>query len=164
MQCRDAGQYRDYEKFLVAAVRDVVSELRLIELTDLVSCIGSQNMAVVDSLIESAVELYFYSGCLTFGNSAAARVSWNGYVSISLDFEFKYEGVNIYFTIHLQPLLAAIQINYISSAADMFEKSHEDKVARTALLLTAARRRPVDNRLAWWRAQKTSELAAHLVP
>jgi hypothetical protein len=164
MQCRDAGQYRDYEKFLVAAIRDVVSELRLIDLADLVACVGSRNMALLDSLAESAIELYFYSGTLAFGNSAAVSVSWNGQVSVCLDFEFKYDGVTIYFTLHMLPLSAAIQINYISYAADMLGASHGDKLARTALLLTAARRRPIDNRLAWWRAQKIGERAAQVVP
>lgn len=145
-----------HEKLLVDGIRDVVSELLLIDLTQLICCVGTKRMSSVEILIDSATELYFKPGCLKFSNSGVADVSWTGSVKLSLDFEFHYDGVRIYFTIVLQPRMAAIQINYLWLGEDGDEQSQDQRVLRTAAALAGARCRPVTNQLAWWRAKPSS--------
>ena len=140
-----------HEKVLVDAVRDVVSELLLLDLTHLICCVGTQRMKPVQALIDSAIELYFNPGCLQFSNSGHALLCWTGGIKLSLDFEFAGDDIRIYFTVVLQPRMATIQINYLWLGEDAVELSASQRVERTAVALANARRRPVMDRLAWWR-------------
>lgn len=148
----DESKRSPLEKLLVDAVRDVVSEFLLLDLTELICCVGTNRMKPVETLINSAIELYFKPGCLAFSNTGSVDVSWVGSIKLGLDFEFKRGDVRIYFTVILQPKIATIEINYLCFGDCATQSlSHEQCVIQITAALADARRRPANNRLAWWR-------------
>ena len=143
--------WRIQEKLIADAVRDVASEIRLVDLTDLVSYCRMDRMGPLKALINSALELYFKSGKLSFAGVGSAHINWTGSIDVRLDFEFRHEGLNILFTILMHADSAAIHINYISVDGHCGWANAQDLSERTATALSEARLRPIENQLAWWR-------------
>lgn len=139
------------EKLIAAAVRDVASEIRLFDLADLVSYFRIDRMGPVEALINSALELYFKPGRLSFAGTGSAHINWDGLTDVRLDFEFRHDGLNIFFTILMRAENAAIHINYVSVDGHSGSDNAQNLLARTATALSEARLRPADNQLAWWR-------------
>ena len=150
MRSETTVSYAEYEKLVADAIRDVVSEIRLIELNDLVSYVGSQRMNILEALFDSATELYFRPGTLKFTRSAVSSSSWGGGIALSLGLLFQHEDLRVYFTLCLRHFMGEVQIDYISFGDWLGGDSVEWRTSRIVAALAAARRRPADNRLAWW--------------
>ena len=102
------------EKALADGLRDVASELRLIDAADLIAFIRTEQFANIANLVSSSTELYFKPGTFNFGQSADIDVKWGAAPTIALDMEFHHMRVNVYFRLLLEALQAGIEINYIS--------------------------------------------------
>ena len=139
------------EKLIAEAIRDVASEIRLVDLTDLVSYFRIDRMGPVEALINSALELYFKPGRLSFAGAGSAHINWNGSIDVRLDFEFRHDGLSIFFTMVMRSDGAAIHINYVSVDGHSNLAAAQNLLERTATALSEARLRPVENHLAWWR-------------
>jgi hypothetical protein len=120
------------EKMLAQAVREVASELRLIDATDLVAFIRGERLSNIGHLVNSSTELYYKPSTLCFGLSAEARLSWDSAPVVVLDMEFRHRGVNVYFRLQLEDQEAGVEIDYIS-----FENASENPSANTARLAAA---------------------------
>ena len=57
------------EKALAEGLRDVASELRLIDAIDLVTFIRAEQFGNIKTLVNSSTELFFRSGTISFGLS-----------------------------------------------------------------------------------------------
>ena len=102
------------EKALADGLRDVASELRLIDATDLIAFIRTEQFANIGNLVNSSTELYYKPGTLSFGQSGDVDVKWGGTPTIALDMEFHHMRVSVYFRLLLEALQAGVEINYIS--------------------------------------------------
>jgi hypothetical protein len=120
------------EKALADGLRDVASELRLIDAADLIAFIRTEQFANIANLVNSSTELYYKPGTLSFGRSADLDVEWGGTPAISLDMEFHHGQVTVYFRLLLEALQAAIEIHYIN-----FEAGSSDPQANTRALIEA---------------------------
>ena len=60
---------RQREKVLADGIKEVASELRLIDATDLVAFIRTEQFGNIGALVSSSAELYFRPGTLRFGQS-----------------------------------------------------------------------------------------------
>jgi hypothetical protein len=120
------------EKALAEGLRDVASELRLIEATDLVAFIRTEQFANIGNLVNSSTELYFKPGTLRFGQSGDVSLKWGGVPTIMLDMEFHHMRVNVYFRLLLEALQAGIEIHYIN-----FQDGAADPDENTRLLVEA---------------------------
>ena len=74
-QGREYAQER--EAALAEAVKEVASELRLIEAGDLVAYLRTEQLGNVRSLVNASTEMYFKPGTLRFGLTGQAEVAWN---------------------------------------------------------------------------------------
>lgn len=131
----------DREKVLADGLRDVASELRLIDAADLIAFMRTEQFGNIANLVNSSAELYFVPGSIGFGQSGDIDVNWGCTPTISLDMEFHHAGVNVYFRLLLQALQAAVEITYIN-----FEASAADPEVNTRRLgeaIAAARVSPI---------------------
>jgi len=119
---------------LAEGLRDVASELRLIEAADLIAFIRTEQFANIANLVASSTECYFMPGTVKFGQSGDIDVRWGGTPVVSLDMEFRHLGVNAYFRLRLEALQAGVEITYIT-----FEESAADPDANTRRLVEAIR-------------------------
>ena len=99
---------------LAEGVKEVASELRLIEAADLVAFLRMEQFGNVRSLVNASTEMYFKPGTLRFGLSGQADVNWNSPPRIVLDMEFHHRRVNVFFRLVLENDEAGVEIDYIS--------------------------------------------------
>jgi hypothetical protein len=138
-------QGRDYtherEKALAEGIKEVASELRLVDAADYVAFIRTEQFANVANLVNSSTELYFKPDTLTFGLSGDIDLQWGSPPTVSLDMEFHHMQVNVYFRLLLQALHAGVEIDYIT-----FDQGSADPDENTQRLIDAiasARMSPV---------------------
>jgi hypothetical protein len=133
MMQRQGNHYTyEREKALAEGLRDVASELRLIEATDLVAFIRTEQFANIGNLVNSSTELYFKPGTVRFGQSGDVSLKWGSAPTIMLDMEFHYARVNVYFRLLLESLQAGVEIHYIN-----FEDGAADPDQNTQRLIAA---------------------------
>lgn len=117
------------ELIVASAIKQVVDELRLIEVADYIAFIRLEHFACLSDLVDSAAELYFQPGTLRLGHGGEAHVDWTGNPRIVLDLELRPRGVTVYFQLTLTALGSSVVVNYVS-----FEKPGETPEHNTALL------------------------------
>lgn len=132
MQKQPRNYALEREMALAEGLRDVASELRLIEAADLIAFIRTERFGNIANLVASSTECYFLPGTVRFGQSGDIDVRWGGTPVISLDMEFKHLGVNVYFRLRLEALQAGVEITYIT-----FDDSTADADANTRRLVEA---------------------------
>jgi len=134
------------EKALAHGLRDVASELRLIEAADLIAFIRTEQFANISNLVNASAELYFIPGAVSFGQSGDIDVKWGATPTIALDMEFRHMRVNVYFRLLLEALQAAVEISYINfegGSADPDENTQRLVEAIAQARLTPVRRNQV---------------------
>ncbi len=119
-------------RILADALAEVVDELRLIEPGDLIAYVRGGHWATIADLVESATELFFRAGALTFSCSAAFDVGWSSPPSISLDMEFQAGAVAAFFTLVLGAPDSVLDLNAV-----WFASPRDDEAAATAEFASA---------------------------
>ena len=129
------------EKALADGLRDVAAELRLIDATDLVAFLRTEQFANIANLVNSSSELYFKPNTLSFGRSGDVQLKWGEAPAIALDMEFRHLGVAVYFRLLLQALQAGVDIHYIAFAESSAHP--EDNTMRLVEAISEARVTPI---------------------
>jgi len=136
------GQGKNYteerEQALAEGIKEVASELRLIDAVDFVAYIRTEQFANISNLVSSSTELYFKPDTIRFGLSGDVDLQWGGTPTVSLDMEFHHMKVNVYFRLMLEALHAVIEIDYItfddgSSDPDVNTQRLRDAIAAARL-------------------------------
>jgi hypothetical protein len=117
------------EIVVAEAIRDFVSELRMVEIADYIAFIRMERFGNVSDIVDSAAELYFMPGTLRLGHGGEAHVEWTGEPRIVLDLELRPPGVTVYFHLTLTAQHASVEVNYVS-----FESPDADPEANTRRL------------------------------
>lgn len=120
------------EMIVADAIRDVVSELRMVEVADYIAFLRLGHYACISDLVDSAAELYFQPRTLRLGNGGEAHVDWGTTPRVDLDLELRPRGATVYFTLGLAADAASVTINYVA-----FDAPDADP-DRNAAFLTAA--------------------------
>ncbi|PWV99824.1 hypothetical protein DFR52_10321 [Hoeflea marina] len=131
----------DREKIVADAMCPVASELRLIEVADLIAMLRFERHADLDDLVTSAAELYFLPGTVKLGIGGDYKLDWRGNARVVLDLEIKPMGVTVYARLTLEHDCAGVEIDHIA-----FERPSDDPVLNTAFLeetLHAAAYKPI---------------------
>ncbi len=102
------------ELIVSEAMKEVVRELRMVEVADYIAFIRLEHFACVADIVDSAAELYFMPGAVRLGNGGEARVGWGEAPTISLDLELRPRGATVYFTLTLADHMATVVVNYVS--------------------------------------------------
>ncbi|PSJ60674.1 hypothetical protein [Pseudaminobacter soli (ex Li et al. 2025)] len=123
------------EIIVANAIKEVVSELRLVDVADYISYIRLEQFGCISDIVDSAAELFFMPGALKLGHGGEAHVTWIDAPRIELDLELRPAGVTVYFTLTLTALHASVEINYVA-----FDKPDGDPERNTAFLEAAVER------------------------
>jgi len=123
---------RDREAALAACVKELASELRLIDVVDLVAYIRTEQFGNLAQLVNASAELYYKPGIIAFGSSGDIALNWGTSPSVLLDMEFRHRGISAYFRLQLEALQAGVEITYIS-----FSNPSSDPDENTGRLLDA---------------------------
>lgn len=102
------------EQLIAEQLRDVATELRLIQVEDYVAFIRVEQFANLAALVNSSTEMFFRPGTLRFGFSADAMVDWSARPAIALDMEFHHLGIAAYFRLLLEATDFGVEMQYIS--------------------------------------------------
>lgn len=120
------------EIIVAEAIKEVVSELRMIDVCDYVAFIRMGHLANVSDLVDSAAERFFMPGTLKLGHGGEAHVGWSGEPKIVLDLELRPRGATVYFTLAMAAEQASIDVNYVA-----FENGEATPAENTAFLAAA---------------------------
>ncbi|MDQ8699077.1 hypothetical protein [Hyphomicrobium sp. LHD-15] len=123
---------REREKALADGMRDVASELRLVDPADFIAYIRTEQFGNIRNLVNSSTEMFFKPGTICFGLSGEVDLPWGCTPCVSLDMEFHHLNVSAYFRLVLQSLQAGIELSYVS-----FEGGSEDPDRNTERLIEA---------------------------
>ncbi len=123
---------KERETIIAENIREVVSDLRLVDPADYIAFIRCELFANIADLVSSAAELYFYPGTLGLGHGGEFHCDWQSPPSITLDMEFRHQGVYAYFRITLTDRTAGVELNHIA-----FEDADGDPSANTVRLAKA---------------------------
>lgn len=102
------------EIIVANAIKEVVSELRMVEVADYIAYIQLERFATISDLVDSAAELYFQPGTLKLGHGGEAHVSWSHPPRITLDLELRPRGVTVYFALTMEERQAGVQVHYVA--------------------------------------------------
>jgi hypothetical protein len=123
---------REREKALADGMRDVASELRLVDPADFIAFIRTEQFGNIRTLVNSSTEMFYKPGTICFGLSGEVDLPWGCAPCVSLDMEFHHLNVSAYFRLVLKSLQAGIELTYVS-----FEGGSEDPDRNTARLIEA---------------------------
>lgn len=133
MMHKQGNRYtHEREMALGEAIRDVASELRLVDAADFIAFIRTEKFANIKSLVNSSTELFFKPGTVTFGLSGHVDVTWSSNPAIVLDMEFRHKHVSASFRLLLEALQAGVEIDHIA-----FENGSTDPDENTERLIDA---------------------------
>jgi hypothetical protein len=117
------------EVIVAEAIREVVSELRMIAPADYVAFLHTERYANVADIVDSAAELYFQPGTLRMGHGGEVHFDWDQPPRIVLDLELKPTGATVYFTLSLTDKHAAVDVNYVA-----FDEPSDDPEVNSSFL------------------------------
>jgi len=117
------------EIIVADAIRDVVSELRMIAPADYIAFIHTERFANIADIVDSAAELFFVPGTLRLGHGGEVNCDWNRTPEIVLDLELKPSGATVYFKLSMADQHAAVDVNYVA-----FENPSEDPEENSSFL------------------------------
>lgn len=102
------------EKALGQGVRELASDLRLVEPADYAEFVRTERFANIANLVASSAELFFKPGTIFFGHSGEVDLKWDQPPTVALDMEFRHKRVNVYFRLVLEAQRAGVEITYLN--------------------------------------------------
>ncbi|PPQ38573.1 hypothetical protein CH337_11275 [Rhodoblastus acidophilus] len=124
---------------MAEALAEVATELRMVNVIDLIGYVHGHRDANLEDLIHSSAELYFKQGALRYACAAEADVQWHAPPRVSLGMEFRWRGATALFRLQLDASRAAIDIHHLTLDTP---GAPEDVPMRFASALADARLRP----------------------
>jgi hypothetical protein len=104
---------------LAEAVAAVGDELRLVDVADYIAYIRNEQLASLQDIVSSSVELYFKPGTLTFGWTASFELDWAMQPTITLGMEFRHREVWMIFALILRAAETSVRIEHLVLSAGM---------------------------------------------
>jgi hypothetical protein len=102
------------EVALGKGVRALATDLRLIDLADLVAYLKTGQIESAGALVQASIELSFKPDTLSFAYSGDVNLHWDEPPQVSFDLEFHHKSVHVYFRLLIEAQQAGVEINYIS--------------------------------------------------
>ncbi len=130
----------EQEKIIADAICTVASELRLIDVADLISMLRFERHGDLADLVASAAEMYFLPGTIKLGIGGDYYLDWGGQPRVVLDLEIRPKKVTIYARLVLEQDCGGIEIHHINFDEPL--ENPEDDTAILAESLRAAAFRP----------------------
>jgi hypothetical protein len=128
------------EQALAESVADVATELRLVNVIDLIGYVHAERCAILEDLVNSSAELSFKHGALRYAWSSDLEVLWEALPKITLDMEFCWRGVTAFFRLCLNAERAGVDITHLWF--DGKPAGEHDKLERLKAALSNSRITP----------------------
>lgn len=132
---------KDREKIVGDAIWPIASELRMMDVADLIAMLRFERYGDLSDVVSSAAELFFLPGTIKLGIGGDYTLDWSGDARVVLDLEIRPGGVTIYARLSLESERAGVEIDHI-----VFDAPSDDPAANTQLLenaLGASAYRPI---------------------
>lgn len=117
------------ERIIADAICPVASELRLIDVADLISMLRFERNANLSDLVASAAEMFFLPGTVTLGIGGDYYLDWGGQPRVVLDLEIRPKGVTVYARLTLEEDCGGVEMSHIA-----FDAPSADPEENTAFL------------------------------
>lgn len=127
-----AGAEQQRKEALAQALTEFTSEMKLVDVVDLVAFVRTEQHGNIADLIRSSSELFFKEDTLRYGMAASVDLDWDRPPTISLDMEFYNKGVWVYFSLVLAEPQNAVNVSYIE-----FTNASNDPDENTRRLIEA---------------------------
>ena len=105
----------EIERTLGTGLKDVASELRLVDAADFAAFIRIGHMANLRSLVQSSAELHFKPGTLELAELGEIELGWSKPPLITLPMKFRHRGVRVYFRLRLAAHSASVEVESITA-------------------------------------------------
>ena len=122
---------------LADGLKDVATELRTIDLVDIVSYIRFGSFATLEDLVHSSTELFFRPGTLSFAWSAGVDLGWEEPPAVTMGMEFRHTDVSVFFDLSLRASDESVKVSGI--LFDGPTGGAEETVSRLTQALAEAR-------------------------
>ena len=120
---------------LAAGLRDVATDLRLIDAIDLIGFVHRQDHPAIDDLVASSAELFFQPGALRYAMASRVNIGWTQTPSVQLDLEFQYETVTVFLCLTLEGRRPAVHIYHMLFTPSGGSRAHDTQALFHALSL-----------------------------
>ena len=130
----------EQEKIVADAICSVATELRLVDVADLISMLRFERHGDLADLVASAAEMFFLPGTVRLGIGGDYYLDWGGQPRVVLDLEIRPKGVTIHARLTPEQDCGGVEINHIA-----FEEPQRNPHESSAFLeesLRAAAFRP----------------------
>ncbi len=121
------------EHTLARAIHDVASELRWIDVIELIAFLRLDQHANIEALLVSSCEKRFRPGTLRYCRTGEAFVEWGEEPSIELSLSFQNLGITTFFRLLLKASCAEVEIDYVDVEYAHGQRGGEVEHLRTAL-------------------------------
>jgi hypothetical protein len=118
-------------------IADVIRDLLLLDPADMIAFLRLGQIANLESLVTSSIELLFAPGTLRFGHGGSAEISWGASPVVTLDMEFHHLGVEAYFRLCLSAGEQRVVLDYVRFAGA--RRSPSENSVRLAMAMRDAR-------------------------
>lgn len=102
------------EIIVADAICAVASELRLVDVADLIAMLRFERHGDLSDLVDSAAEMFFLPGVVRLGIGGDYYLDWGGRPRVVLDLEIRPKGVTIYARLILEQDCGGVEINHIA--------------------------------------------------
>jgi hypothetical protein len=133
--------FAQHARVIGEGIKEVASELRLIDLADFVSFIRLGQFANIQDIVSSSIELYFKHGTLTYACAADFELEWDSSPAVYIGLEFCHQQIIAAFNLALRARDASVDLWSISFDGDF--KGAETEVDRLAAAIADARLCPM---------------------
>lgn len=107
------GCHVSCEAALAVGVRPLATELRELNVADLVAFARLDRLGSLRALVQSAAELHFRPDYFDLVGPAEATMGWQGAPVISLSMLYRYSGIEVYFRLNLESSVCSVEIDFV---------------------------------------------------
>ena len=136
------------EKLLAESLAEVATELRLVNVIDLISYVQAERYTNLEDLVNSSAELYFKQGALRYAWWGDIDVVWDALPIISLNMEFCWSGVTAFFNLRLDAARAGVDLQHLrfhsafQDGGDELGGDADERLKRLSSAIAASRLTP----------------------
>ena len=105
-----------YEHATLWAIKDVISELKLVDAGHLISYVFTDSHANIRDLLASSSELFLKADTLHYRGEAVAELDWASPPKILLEMEFRHQDLTARFALRLMGEISDISIESVRYA------------------------------------------------
>jgi len=127
------------EVIIADAICAVASELRLVDVADLIAMLRFERHADLSDLVESAAEMFFLPGVIRLGIGGDYYLDWGGRPRVVLDLEIRPKGVTIYARLILEQDCGGVEVNHIAFDAPLDDPEQNNLLLKESLRAAAFR-------------------------